>query len=103
MGEFFAIISKNDQPTTIRILHPQHLPYAIFDMYPHRPPEPLMLQTDSAVTYTFITMQALKEEWTIDSQVASKTLLSNIVFKNNFSKEIQTSDSKSHCIILLDN
>ena len=74
MGEVFGIKSKNDNATTIQMIHPNALIMTIFDFHPNRPPEPLVVGQESAVTYMYIELHASRENWSTESELAGNCM-----------------------------
>ena len=68
-GQVIGLKSKNDPKTFIRIVHPGDLILTVFDLYPYKVPEPIVVGPESAVTYMFLELHANKEDWNIESKL----------------------------------
>ena len=53
------------------MVHPEDLPLTIFDLHPNRPPQPLLIDSETAVTYMYVEMHAFQEDWSTDGILAS--------------------------------
>ena len=69
-GQSIGIRTKNDPETFIQIIHPNELILTIFDLFPYKVQDPIVVGPQSAITYMLLELHANKEDWNLESELA---------------------------------